>query len=824
MASSFFGVNVARDSLQLAQKSIDLTLNNVANISTVGYSRQRLDICSVAVPSNVKGYDVKNLAGMGAEAIGVTQIRNKLLDTKVRKYTADLCNIGAKTSVLGELEDVLDDVENEESGFAAILGNFKSAFQSFSSNSADRKDLAGVAQKKGESVANVLKNFEMRIDEVMAGNARDLEDTNTKINQILCQMGKLNSQIKTGYVNMTDIIVTEDKESYKADIQYGPLELKDTFNRLADELSQYMNISVTEEKNGTFTVECRDVKLVYGEKYAKTDIKFNPREDEVFRYADRNDPDAEPLNAKFLEFPIEEAKYNRNGKEIEKVGGFIPQGEELYYENGTFTGLYANGKGGYYDGNGDKVDQIFDMDHVRYYYADEKGDILPDPKFPDGNVDWEVTDFDTVYQGMKVIAKPVDDKGKPLGDSFIVDVKGPFDGKCIENDYGEIYVSSINSQDGWLKAHREIYPEQTEVLSKGIQKKYLDERGEVIDDVTAEKLADDMIKDFNQLLTDCEVEEAYHMEKDIMELVRMGKATNPAKYVKDYYDPIFKENIREQAAANGIAMKDVKMPEYSISISEETGTVTAGSIKGLFDMYNGEGCYAAPEGNEYPGVKYFKETIRALSKGIVREFNSIYDEYNDEITVKKFAEEYKLEADFDSWTRDQQDEYLHRKKDLIDEYGFEMFEFDGADITGNLKVADSWIADPLRCVHPQGTDEGDYDYDELDNAYLNDILEVFERKVDFGAEDGLFSLEGFVTNYGNKLGSKLEYELGDFENASLMYKSVDDERESVMGVNMEEEGANMITYQKWYNAISRMMTALDQMLDKLINNTGIVGL
>ena len=96
--------------------------------------------------------------------------------------------------------------------------------------------------------------------------------------------------------------------------------------------------------------------------------------------------------------------------------------------------------------------------------------------------------------------------------------------------------------------------------------------------------------------------------------------------------------------------------------------------------------------------------------------------------------------------------------------------------------------------------------------------------MDFGAEDGLFSLEGFVTNYGNKLGSKLEYELGDFENASLMYKSVDDERESVMGVNMEEEGANMITYQKWYNAISRMMTALDQMLDKLINNTGIVGL
>ena len=45
-----------------------------------------------------------------------------------------------------------------------------------------------------------------------------------------------------------------------------------------------------------------------------------------------------------------------------------------------------------------------------------------------------------------------------------------------------------------------------------------------------------------------------------------------------------------------------------------------------------------------------------------------------------------------------------------------------------------------------------------------------------------------------------------------------------MGVSMDEEGVNMMNYQKWYNAISRMISALDECLDKLINGTGKVGL
>ena len=42
-------------------------------------------------------------------------------------------------------------------------------------------------------------------------------------------------------------------------------------------------------------------------------------------------------------------------------------------------------------------------------------------------------------------------------------------------------------------------------------------------------------------------------------------------------------------------------------------------------------------------------------------------------------------------------------------------------------------------------------------------------------------------------------------------------------VNLDEELTAMIKYQKGDNGCARMLTAMDEMLDKLINSTGIVG-
>jgi flagellar hook-associated protein FlgK len=52
---------------------------------------------------------------------------------------------------------------------------------------------------------------------------------------------------------------------------------------------------------------------------------------------------------------------------------------------------------------------------------------------------------------------------------------------------------------------------------------------------------------------------------------------------------------------------------------------------------------------------------------------------------------------------------------------------------------------------------------------------------------------------------------------------VDAARESVAGVNIDEEMTNMLSYQHAYSAAGRLVTAIDETLDVLINRTGIVG-
>jgi flagellar hook-associated protein 1 FlgK len=58
---------------------------------------------------------------------------------------------------------------------------------------------------------------------------------------------------------------------------------------------------------------------------------------------------------------------------------------------------------------------------------------------------------------------------------------------------------------------------------------------------------------------------------------------------------------------------------------------------------------------------------------------------------------------------------------------------------------------------------------------------------------------------------------------SAVTSSVDALRTSASGVSVDEEVSNMLTYQHAYSAASRILTTMDEMLDTLINHTGVVG-
>jgi flagellar hook-associated protein 1 FlgK len=52
---------------------------------------------------------------------------------------------------------------------------------------------------------------------------------------------------------------------------------------------------------------------------------------------------------------------------------------------------------------------------------------------------------------------------------------------------------------------------------------------------------------------------------------------------------------------------------------------------------------------------------------------------------------------------------------------------------------------------------------------------------------------------------------------------IDAYRDADSGVNLDEEMTNMVAYQQAYNAAARFLTSVDEMIDTLINRTGLVG-
>ncbi|MBM7551434.1 flagellar hook-associated protein FlgK [Thalassobacillus pellis] len=61
------------------------------------------------------------------------------------------------------------------------------------------------------------------------------------------------------------------------------------------------------------------------------------------------------------------------------------------------------------------------------------------------------------------------------------------------------------------------------------------------------------------------------------------------------------------------------------------------------------------------------------------------------------------------------------------------------------------------------------------------------------------------------------------DNSVTLEQAVNQRRQSVSAVSLDEEMTNMIKFQHAYNAAARSMTAVDEMLDRIINQMGLVG-
>ncbi|WP_026532259.1 flagellar hook-associated protein FlgK [Arthrobacter sp. H41] len=89
--------------------------------------------------------------------------------------------------------------------------------------------------------------------------------------------------------------------------------------------------------------------------------------------------------------------------------------------------------------------------------------------------------------------------------------------------------------------------------------------------------------------------------------------------------------------------------------------------------------------------------------------------------------------------------------------------------------------------------------------------------------DGAGSPDVQWANFVTGIGSATRSELQGNALAALSASSAVQQQLSSSSVSMDEEQVNLLTYQHAYQGAARVMTAVDEMLDVLINRTGIVG-
>ncbi|CAH0132428.1 Flagellar hook-associated protein 1 [Peribacillus simplex] len=85
------------------------------------------------------------------------------------------------------------------------------------------------------------------------------------------------------------------------------------------------------------------------------------------------------------------------------------------------------------------------------------------------------------------------------------------------------------------------------------------------------------------------------------------------------------------------------------------------------------------------------------------------------------------------------------------------------------------------------------------------------------------SFDTYYSGIIGKLGVDSQSAQKNLSNSVVLAASVNQNRESVSSVSLDEEMTDMIKFQQAYNASARMMTMMDEMLDKIINGMGTVG-
>ncbi|MDF2472539.1 MAG: hypothetical protein K0R21_321 [Anaerocolumna sp.] len=241
--SLFTSLSIGVSGLTTSQNSLNTTSHNLANTETKGYVRQQI----LQVDSTYLSWGTTHIStlqsGLGTDIAAVRQIRDVFLDKSYRKeigrqgfYQVQYEAVEEVESMFGELEGV---------AFQDSMEELWVSLQELAKEPDSIVTRASVIQnavnfmERAENISDQLKEYQVNLN-------TQIKNKVNEINEIAENIKSLNYKIR----------------QYESNGMENANDLRDSRNKLLDELSQLISITYKENADGVVTVSAEGVPLV----------------------------------------------------------------------------------------------------------------------------------------------------------------------------------------------------------------------------------------------------------------------------------------------------------------------------------------------------------------------------------------------------------------------------------------------------------------------------------------------------------------------------------------------------------------------------------
>jgi flagellar hook-associated protein 1 FlgK len=226
-------LEIGKNGLNIYRVAQEVTGENIANVNTPGYSRQRV-LLESAPPTTHNGFPI----GTGVQISAVERYYDGLLQQQLTNAQTTQGFDTAKSTVLQQIEPSFNEISSD--GIGTAISNYFSAWQDLTLNPGGASERQ-VVMTRGQILADNFHSVSKALNDSISVQNSSLVPLTDSINNTLSNIARLNSQIKT-----TELVSGNANET------------RDQRDQLIRDLSQKIGITFSENSDGTTDVNYAD--------------------------------------------------------------------------------------------------------------------------------------------------------------------------------------------------------------------------------------------------------------------------------------------------------------------------------------------------------------------------------------------------------------------------------------------------------------------------------------------------------------------------------------------------------------------------------------